>query len=289
MTKLAMLNAMASEDFVESLAIQKSWGIDELDLKDHIFGKSITDLSDSEARLAAELIQTKGLSVYCFSTQLFHDHVEKGEAYFSEMYASKISRTIEIARILNPTYIRILPVKMEQGKVGAYIHDLSKQYRWLIDVYRHAIDQFSDAGFRVTIENENDSILASPGEILEFFDVINRNGKLFFTYDVQNLWQMGTYPSIDVYSMLKPILVYFHVKGGIEDRITKTLKWKSSLDDATWPVESMVKAVIADELSPVICLNPSHGELNPTYNYERLVQRDLSYMNNLIDLSRTNI
>jgi len=43
------------------------------------------------------------------------------------------------------------------------------------------------------------------------------------------------------------------------------LKYASSLEDASWPVIDIVKAVIKDGISPVICLNPSHGKRRPGF------------------------
>jgi sugar phosphate isomerase/epimerase len=278
MVKFTMLNSMASTDFVQSLDIQKSLGIEVLDLKDHIFGKAITDISISEAWQAAALIESRGLSVYCLSTQLFHDHIDKGEHEFIRDHMSKINHIIEIANILKPEYIRILPAIMRQEQPGNPIDRMQKQFPWLIQQYQAAIDQISASGHRVVIENEYSSIMVSPKEILAFFELINRPGKLHFTYDVQNLWQMGTYPSLEAYRMLKPITVYFHVKGGQEDPITKQLKWKSSLEDATWPIVEITKEVIKDGISPVICLNPSHGEIRDDYDYRNLDRKDLDFM-----------
>ena len=56
MTEWTMLNSMAGKDFTTSLDTQKEWGIHVLDLKDHIYGKAVTDLTSEEARQAAEEI-----------------------------------------------------------------------------------------------------------------------------------------------------------------------------------------------------------------------------------------
>jgi len=104
MVKLAMLNAMASADFAQSLDVQQSLGIDTLDLKDHIFGKSVADLSLAEAAAAAALIKPRGMSVYCLSTQLFHDDPGKGEAALIRGNLSRLDHLIEVARAQNDVY-----------------------------------------------------------------------------------------------------------------------------------------------------------------------------------------
>ena len=71
MVELTVLNTMASNDFVRALDLHVEWGLTFLYLKDLVFGKGIVDLTDAEAIRARELIDARGLSIYCFSTQLF--------------------------------------------------------------------------------------------------------------------------------------------------------------------------------------------------------------------------
>jgi hypothetical protein len=92
MVKVTMLNSMVSTNFVESLDKQAACGIQVLDLKDNIFQRKIEDLSIEKAKVAAELITKRDLSVYCMSTQLFHEYVELGEKVFTSQHLSKIDR-----------------------------------------------------------------------------------------------------------------------------------------------------------------------------------------------------
>jgi hypothetical protein len=56
------------------------------------------------------------------------------------------------------------------------------------------------------------------------------------------------------------------------------LKWRSSLADASWPVAEITRRVAEDGVSPVICLNPSHGASKPGYDYADIVARDIAYL-----------
>jgi len=92
--------------------------------------------------------------------------------------------------------------------------------------------------------------------------------EFLFTWDIVNAWKMGTYPTVEVYEALRPLLGYVHVKGGqaAADDPAK-LKWKVGLDEASWPVREVIQAVVDDGVSPVICLNPAHGEWKTDYDY----------------------
>lgn len=284
MVQLTMLNSMAGKDFVNSLDTQKAWGIEVLDLKSDIFGKSIIDLTPEEAHRANKEIQDRGLSVYCFSTELFYDDIEIGEEQFRLRNLAKVEQTIEVAKVLKPAVIRLLAARSSRRQQFANSVDYMKEsHPWVIPMYREAIDMLAAAGFQATIENEcRECIFSTPDEIIAFFRELNCGDKVYFTYDVQNLWEMGTFPSMEVYQALAPLIGFYHVKGGQHDGDTLNSVWKSTLEDASWPVAAITSKVVAAGISPVICINPCHGKLKPDYNYENMTKRDLDYMTSLI-------
>jgi sugar phosphate isomerase/epimerase len=284
LTQITMLNNMAAADFVASLDIQQSWGITVLDLKSDIFGKSLIELTLEEAERAARSIADRGMSVYCFSTELFQREHELGAAFFQSEYMDKLEHLLALARIMKPKVIRLLAARTaKRSEVASSVAYIVKEHAWLIDMYREAIDRISAAGFEVTIENEcNGCIFAAPEEIMDFFAVLDRADHVYFTYDVQNLWQMGTFPTMEVYRKLAPLIGFYHVKGGQIGEEGDSLVWKSGLEDASWPVAELTRQVIADGNSPVICINPSHGKEKPGYRYEDMYKRDLDYLNAII-------
>jgi hypothetical protein len=280
MTQLTILNSMAGSDFAAALDRHVEWGIRVLDLKDGIFGKGILDLTDEEARRASDLIRERGLSVHCFSTLLFHDEIELGEDEFRGRSLAKIPRAIELARILQPAMIRLLAAQTtRRAEMANTLRYISAEHPWLIPLYGEAIDLLNEAGFASTIENEvGRCIFSNCDEITGFFGQLGRCNKVCFTWDVQNLWQMGTFPTTQVYAEFKDLIGYYHVKGGQSDGETSQLKWRAALEDASWPVEEITRQVIADGVSPVICLNPSHGGAREGYDYADVTARDLDFL-----------
>jgi hypothetical protein len=77
---------------------------------------------------------------------------------------------------------------------------------------------------------------------------------------------MGTFPTMEVYRQLAPLIGYYHSKGGLVDETGIKLKFKSCLADASWSVAEMTRALISDGRCEAICLNPSHGEDKPGYD-----------------------
>ncbi|MEK3722722.1 sugar phosphate isomerase/epimerase family protein [Paenibacillus sp. FSL H8-0034] len=283
-TRLTMLNTMAGPDFIQAMDQFALWGLEVIDLKDHIYGKSISDLNADEAEAAAVVLKERNLQVYSFSSELFYDDIEKGEEHFRTHHFNRITRLLQAADTLKPTMIRLLAAQYKHRNTYSFSMDYIHEFApWLIPLYQEAVDRIHEAGYHVTIENEcHDCIWATPSEIISFFHELNRPNKVHFTYDVQNLWQMGTYPSLTVYEALKPIIGFVHLKGGQQGEEGSSLVWKSSLEDASWPVEELVTQVVRDQISPVICLNPSHGKLKEGYVYDNLTKRDLCYVQALL-------
>jgi sugar phosphate isomerase/epimerase len=269
--QLTMLNGMADQDIARAIQRHVEWKLRWLDLKDMVLGKSVSDLNDEEARAVRSMADAAGLGVSTMSTVLFHDDIEKGERVFRDSNLRPLSRALEVARILRAERVRLLAARtFRGGRVRASA--------WLLEAYRGAIDQIEGAGFLPVIENEvNGCLWSRPEEIVEFFASLDRP-RARLVWDIQNLWQMGTFPSLAVYRDLRPLIGMVHVKGGMADRPGGPLKWSAVLADASWPVVEILRAVVADGVSPVICLNPSHGEKRPGYDCADAVDRDIVFL-----------
>jgi len=276
---------MAGRDFAAALERHTEWGITQLDLKDCIFGKNIAELSDAEATRAAELIAARGMSVYCLSSSIFASDVEVGQAAFHSRHEPALERVLAVARILKPTYIRLISAQTSRrSEVQNSATYLAENHPWVFDVYGEAIDRIFAAGFKTVIENEvENQILVSAREIRDFFAIIKRAERVRFTWDIANSWQSGALPTLAMYQELKPVIGYVHVKGGKCDGRSPALKFATSLRDAEWPVREILSAVIRDGVSPVICLNPPHGSAAPGDDLSNLAERDLKFMRELID------
>ena len=133
MAEITILNSMAGRDFEQALDQHVSWDIEILDMKDAIFGKNIVQLTEEQAESAATLIRERGLSVYCFSTGLFHDDIESGEKKFRENYLDKLDHVIELAGIMQPDMIRLLSARtVKRAEISDSVEYIRTEHPWLI-------------------------------------------------------------------------------------------------------------------------------------------------------------
>jgi sugar phosphate isomerase/epimerase len=275
--RLAILNSMAGAELAAALDRHVALGVRVLDLKDALFGKGILDLDDAEAEQVSRMAGERGLSVHCLSTGLFHEDVGVGEEVFRRQHLDLVTRAIEIGRVLRPRHIRLLTARVaDRHRVCDAVEYLQSRAPWVFDLYREAVDRISRAGFVATIENEvGDAILGRPEEVMRFYEALDRPSARF-TWDVQNMWQMGTFPTLQAYRLLRPHIGMLHVKGGRAEEPGGRLRWASSLRDASWPVVPIVSEALRDGATDVVCLNPSHGERSPRWACDWT--DDLSYL-----------
>ena len=283
--EITILNSMAGRDFEAALDRHVAWGLRWLDLKDGIFGKSVVELSDDELSSAARMIKERGLRVYALSTSLFAENVEAGEEVFRQKHLGAIPRVLEIAEALSPIAIRLIAAFTDRrGSVTDAIQYTKSRAPWLFDLYDEAIERISSAGYTAVIENESlGSLLSGPQEALAFFASLSNRAHARFTWDVVNMWQVGTFPTVEVYEALRPIIGYVHFKGGQSDEPGGPLQWKSALDEASWPVREITSRIVQDGACRMICINPPHGALRPGTDPGGWVQRDIQYLRALLE------
>ena len=275
---LTMLNFMVGGGYEGQMGHHLEWGIHHLDLKGQLFGKAVEHLSLIEAQKIRQAADQREMKIHTLSTCLFDQDIEAGETAFREQDFPALERVLDIADILQPYQIRLLVAKTSRRPdILDSSRYLEEVHPWVVPMYGEAVDRICNRGFRIALENEVGSCLfARPEEIIRFFDAMNRGDRVGFIWDIQNLWQMGTFPSLAVYENLKPLISMIHLKGGRSEIPGGPLVWKSNLEDASWPVLEIVRQVIADGVSPVICLNPSHGKTPENYNLD--TKRDVYFL-----------
>jgi Xylose isomerase-like TIM barrel len=279
--KLTMLSAMAGSNFEQACRRHAEEGLQWLDLKDGLFGENINNVSLDNARRAAAIARDHGLRVFCFSTALCESELNAGESAFRARHLPTLDHVLKVADILEPTHIRLIGARLKPfPTTESTLAVVERDLPWTFNVYREMVDRIAASGRRVLIENETGNIILNrPDSILRFFELLDRSDKARYTWDVQNLWQVGVFPSLDVYRQLKPVIGCLHLKGGRTEDPDNKLVYASSLEDASWPVADIVGTAVRDGVAPFLCLNPSHGAKPPGYpSLWEITRRDIAFL-----------
>ncbi|UYO00218.1 MAG: TIM barrel protein [Devosia sp.] len=275
--KLTMLNSMAGSDFPAALDRQRALGMSWLDLKDQIFGTRLELLSDEQAKTVRELVSERALSIYCLSSGLGNYPLEMGESAWRAEANSCLDRVLAVARILQPTVVRLLCARTHEGSPQG-LGDILRRYPWMAAAYADLSKRIADAGFRPLAENEaHHCVVATPRDAVDFIAACDADADLGFIWDVQNMWQVGTFPTVADVGLLMPVLAGLHLKGGVADEHGRLAR-ASNLQSATWPVREIVRAVIDTGLVDVVCLNPSHGAKEADFDVFAVAVQDATFL-----------
>ena len=281
--ELTMLSSMAGPDFPVALDRHVALGLRLVDLKDGLWGQKVEDINDGQAVHAAALIAERSLEVHCLSTALGWADVNLGERMWRAGQEQLLQRMLQVAAILQPRYVRVLAVRIgtnEQPVRWSYSETVAA-HPWMLVAYADLVQRINAAGFAVCIENEcKHCALASPEDVVAFFAALRpliRDGVCDYIWDVQNMWQMGTFPSVSGYQALRPFLRLLHLKGGRAD-VNGILTEACGLRKASWPVLQILEEVRRAAEVSVICLNPSHGKRPLGYDIWQVVQDDIAFL-----------
>jgi sugar phosphate isomerase/epimerase len=268
MYSLTMLTEIMGTNTEAAVSRLSSLGINELDLKGDVFGRQIEDLDEPRRERLAELVDRTGARVHCFSSSLGSEDVGTvGERAYRERLERGVVNLLETLDYVRPRLVRLLGCGAA-GRASDPLETLDKSAPWIYDAYREAIGALAGARVGVTIENEPESILSEPAAVPAFFNRLDLPDEVGFTWDVQNMWAAGTFPTIAVYEQLQPLIDYVHLKGGRgSPAAPRTLVYRAPLEDAAWPVAELVGRVLLDGVSPVLCINPSGGATPESYSY----------------------
>ncbi len=279
-----MLNGTAGSDFETAARRHAELGLKWLDIKDSLWGENINNLSLDNARRAADIAKAHGLKIFCFSTALCESELNAGEEAFRGRHFKTLDHVLKLADILEPGYIRLISAKLKPyDGPESRMNIVERDFPWTFGVYREMVDRIVGSGRRALVENEvNGVIFNRPEGILRFFERLERPGKVHYTWDAQNLWQEGVFPTMEVYQQLKPIIGCLHLKGGRTEGDGKTLVHASTLEEASWPVLDIVRSAVADSVSPYLCINPCHGKKPPGYNTWEIAKSDIAFLRKII-------
>lgn len=163
-------------DLAEALPILESWGLDHIDLRNRILGKSIEFLSDAELAQVKALLDKHGMKVGCIESSLAKVHMpdERGRAAEAE----KLEGIIRAAEVLDCHLVRSFfywqPPRANHGRILPEEEDGQLTVRadllaQVVDMYRPLAKRASEAGLTLAFENCG----VTPPEVLAFLDALD--------------------------------------------------------------------------------------------------------------------
>jgi len=169
-------------DIAEALPIIKSWGLEHVDLRGRVLGKSFERLTDEELARVKAFLEENGLKVGCLESSLAKVHLPGRERQAEE--AEKLEGIIRAADALDCRLVRAFfywqPGEEERGEL-AVRPDVLQQ---VLDAFAPLAERAAQEGLVLAFENCG----VTCDEVLAVLDALGRP-KWGLAWDVANEWQ----------------------------------------------------------------------------------------------------
>lgn len=187
-----------SQDLARALEVLAEEGIAHLDLRT-LWGKSVVDLSDEEARRARSLIENRGLQVTALSTPVGKSPVT---ADFAPELA-RFRRAIDLAGELGAPYLRVFSFMAPEEGAARYRPEA-------LDRLGQLCELAGRAGLTLAHENEEGGFCAwRPEDCVAFHRALPENFQALFEPCSFAVMEIDPLPAL---AMLDPYLAYVHVR-----------------------------------------------------------------------------
>lgn len=191
-----------SPDFEMQLNEIERLGIAHIEIRG-VDGKNIIEYSIDEVKDIKIRMDNKGIKVSAIGSPIGKIKItDDFQAHFS-----KFKHTIEVAKILETSYIRMFSFFMKEGSALKHRGEVLKRLEAMV---KYAEQE----GIILLHENEKEIYGDTPERCLDLYESMNSDSfKLIF--DPANFVQCGvkTYP--EAFELLKDKTIYYHIKDAV--------------------------------------------------------------------------
>ncbi len=203
MFKLAVISDEVSQDFEHSLKVISELGATHVEVRD-LWGKNISQLSDSEVNEVKRLASKYGLEISNLDSFIFKVYIWDDAGY--EEHLKVLRRVIEVSKKLDLGYTRIFTFWWQGG--------LDKHLARLTERLSRAIEIAEREGFYLVIENEYSCIVGTGAEARRLVDALNSK-YVKVLWDPGNAFFAREAPYPDGYEAVRGLVMHVHVKDAI--------------------------------------------------------------------------
>lgn len=191
-----------SADFEVQLNEMANLGIAYIEIRG-VNGKSVVEHSIEEMDVIKNQMATKGIQVSAIGSPIGKIQITDD----FEPHFKLFQHTIEIAKKLGTSYIRMFSFFMEAGSAAGHRDEVLRRLKLMVEVAEQE-------GITLLHENEKDIYGDTPERCLDLYRSMNSNNfKLIF--DPANFIQCGVKAYPDAFDLLKEHVSYYHIKDAI--------------------------------------------------------------------------
>lgn len=189
----------------KQMTVLKKLGIGFAELRG-IDGKNVSDYTAEEMKTVKERLDKDGIRVSLIGSPIGKIGIDDD----FDAHMKKLENTIELAKILETENIRVFSFYIPNGETAEkYRDEVLRRMEKMTAAAKHA-------GVRLLHENEKGIYGDTAKRCADILESVGSDS-LAAVFDPANFVQCGqkTYP--DAYEMLKPYIIYMHIKDAKSD------------------------------------------------------------------------
>jgi sugar phosphate isomerase/epimerase len=202
MVKLSGFADEIAPDLQAQLGTLDDLGIRYLELR-KVWDKNVLDLTQEELEEIKAELDRRGIGVSAIGSPIGKAPID---ADFDE-YRSRVQHAIDVAKLMETPYIRMF---------SFYCNDRKKDREEVMRRMQAMVDMAAADGVVMLHENEKGIYGEQPEQCLDLHQTVQGDsfGAIF---DPANYVQVGVRPFDQAFPLLKPHVVYFHIKDALLD------------------------------------------------------------------------
>jgi sugar phosphate isomerase/epimerase len=200
MVKLSGFADEISPDLAVQLDTLDSLQIRFLELRG-VWGKNVLDLTAEELDKVRRQLRGRGIGVSAIGSPIGKAGIDSD---FAE-YRPRVQRAIDVANKMESPYIRMF---------SFYCGDRDEDRDEVIRRMQSMVDMAAAGGVTMLHENEKGIYGEQPDRCLDLHETV-QGDSFRATFDPANFVQAGVKPYEEAFPLLRPYVVYFHIKDAV--------------------------------------------------------------------------
>lgn len=217
--KISACTDEAAIDLAAALDVLQEEGIRYADLR-QVWGRSVVDLSEGQAREAQALLNRRGFQVSALSTPI-------GKTSIKDDFAPELARfrrALELAALFKAPYIRVFSFYVPDDEAAGYFPEAVNRLQQLSELA-------GEHGVSLAHENEEGGFCAwRPEECLRLQQALPDNFRTLFEPCSFVVMEYDAYP--DALQLLRPYVAMVHVRDTQRGTTRYTVAGEG---DVGWP------------------------------------------------------
>jgi L-ribulose-5-phosphate 3-epimerase len=205
-----------SPDFEEAVRLSAGAGAAGLELRGRMFGKSIGQIDDGDARRIQEICVRRGVRVAVIGSPVgkceIHDAAERRQ------HQELFRRMAELAAVFGTPLIRGFALwRPDRDRATDHIRpNLEEHLPRVVEFLGPVVEAAEREGLRFCLETEGATLVGTCAEARRVMDALGNPEALGVAWDVNNGLHCGEPPFPDGYGLIRDRVYHVHVKPNAE-------------------------------------------------------------------------